>query len=163
MQLKSLFERISKIKGVGYLAVGLVAALLLMLWPSDSTPQVEPASANEYRLALESEAEEVLSRLEGVGKCHVMITIEYGYEYVYASNQKANTVYNADGSILSVQNEKTYFSSGDGNTLLLRQKMPTVTGIAVVCPGAGGDARLKIVSALSALFGIGSNRISVQS
>ncbi len=163
MPLKSLLQRVLKIKGVGYIAVGLVAALLLILWPSEQSRTVQPNSALEYRIMLEDEAEEVLSQLDGVGKCRVMVTLEYGYEYVYASNQKGNTVYNSDGSIQSVQSEKSYFSSGDGETLLLREKMPTVTGIAVVCPGAGGDAKLKIVSALSALFGIGSNRISVQS
>ena len=44
---------------------------------------------------------------------------------------------------------------------LISERMPTVEGVAVVCKGASAATEQKIISLLSALFNIKSNKISV--
>jgi hypothetical protein len=55
-------------------------------------------------------------------------------------------------------------ATGEGGEapILLREKQPTVSGVAVVCPDASPALCLRITSLLSALFGLESNAISIQ-
>lgn len=158
-----------KIKGIGYILLGILAGVILLLLPTDketaSTDQPIYKSANEYCLALEEKTAALLSELDGVKNCKVQITLVYGYEYVYASDQRVNETFNSGGGTATKETEKKYviITSGSGSEpVLLREKMPTVQGIAVVCSGASYETQYKIISLLTALFDVSSNKISVQ-
>ena len=86
----------------------------------------------EYKKTLEAELCELCTSVRGVGKCKVMVTFERGEENTYK-----------------------------GSTLI-ESKPPRVMGVSVVCRGADSDSvRRELTDMLSALFDIGSNRISV--
>lgn len=122
-------------------------------------------SANEYCLELERKTSELICELDGVNKCRVQITLVYGYEYVYATDQNVNETFNPGGETATKETEKKHVvitSSNGSETVLLREKMPQVLGIAVVCRGASYETQYKIISLLTALFDISSNKISVQ-
>jgi stage III sporulation protein AG len=159
----------TKIKGIGYILLAILAGIILLVLPTGSgeeTAKEEPVykSANEYCLALETKTEELIKEL-GVKSCKVQITLVYGYEYAYAADQRVNQTNDSTGSVATKEIEKKYVvitSSKGSETVLLREKMPTVQGIAVVCKGASYETQYKIVSLLTALFDIPSNKISVQ-
>jgi stage III sporulation protein AG len=141
--------------------LALAAGVILLLLPDGGgTPQTEAFSpTREYREALEVEVEDLISRMEGVDSCTVVLTLSYGFEYLYATNQHVNE--HSGGK----ETEKTIvLATEDGGEMpiLLREKQPVVCGAAVVCPGADASTCLRISSLLSALFGLEGNAISIQ-
>ena len=89
-------------------------------------------SLAQYKAELEDEVENMCSSVRGVGKCRVMITFERGEENTYKGSS------------------------------LIESKPPKVMGISVVCRGADSpEVTRALVDMLTALFDIGSNRISV--
>ena len=141
--------------------LALAAGFLLLFFPTGETePKSTSLSPTEiYRAALEAEVESLLAEMDGVGDCRVVLTLSYGYEYTYATDQKVSQ--KGDGK----ETEKNLVLAGDnGNTspILLREKQPVVSGAAVVCPGADNVTCLRIASLRSALFSIDSNQISIQ-
>ena len=121
-------------------ALGVVLLLLLGIFllifssidPSLSEGEESVDSLEEYKSRLEAELGELCSSVKGVGRCRVTVTFERGEERVYK-----------------------------GSTLI-ESKPPKVMGVTVVCKGADSDlVRAELVSMMSALFDIGSNRIAV--
>lgn len=167
MKLDAFFARLKTLggkKGVGAVALMLAAGLLFMLLPQSngeteqvsSTPQM---SSQEYCALLEEKAESLICELSGVKDCRVVITLECGYQYIYATDQHVRE--ESSGK----QTDKTVvLANGDGGetAILLRETMPAVSGIAVVCRGASYETQYRIIELLCALFDIKSNRISVQ-
>lgn len=158
-----------KIKGIGYIFLGILAGVILLLIPTEREAKNETTpvykSANEYCLSLEAKTSELLNELDGVKSCKVQITLVYGYEYVYATDQHIVEAFTSDGKTSNKETNKEYVvitSNSGSETVLLREKMPTVQGIAVVCNGASYESQYKIISILTALFDISSNKISVQ-
>lgn len=141
--------------------LALVAGILLLFFPAGETKTssstVSPTEL--YRAALESEVESLLCQMEGVKDCKVVLTLSYGYEYTYATDQKVSQ----RGE--EKETEKTVVLAGEnGNAspILLREKQPVVCGAAVVCPGADSRTCLRISALLSALFSMDSSQISIQ-
>ena len=112
----------------------LAIALLLVASPlfAEEEAEVNEDGLAEYKAELEAELSRLCSSVEGAGECRVTVTFEGGAESVYKGSH------------------------------LVETKPPRVMGIAVVCTGAGSDAvRADLTQMLSALFELGSNRISV--
>ena len=102
---------------------------------------------------------DVLSAMDGVGACEVMITLNETNENVYAQNSSEKTEENKS----EYESEYVIHSGENGDDpVLIKQYFPQVKGVAVVCTG-GDDIRVKenIVNSVTALFNISSNRISV--
>ena len=140
--------------------LALAAGVLLLLLPEGSAAVTETASPTElYREALEAEVEDLIGGMEGVDSCTVVLTLSYGYEYLYATDQ--HVVQHANGKDVE---KNLVLATGEGGEapILLREKQPTVSGVAVVCPDASPALCLRITSLLSALFGLESNAISIQ-
>ncbi len=86
----------------------------------------------QYKANLEDELGELCSSVRGVGKCKVMITFERGEENTYKGSA------------------------------LIESKPPRVMGVSVICRGADSDeVKRELTTMISALFDIGSNRISI--
>ena len=167
MKAESTREKIKKLlgmKGFGFVAIGILAGLLLMVLPSDSqeaeTSKNETViSSAEYCAMLESKAEDLIKSLPEVKDCSVFITLESGYRYIYATDQH---VREASGS---KETDKTIVLAGNGNgenPILIEESMPSVAGVAVVCGNADYRTQYRIIELMCALFDIESNRISVQ-
>ena len=154
-------QKVKQIKGLPYIALALAAGLLLLILPSkdDSTQTVSVSLGDAYRVALEQEIAELLCEMEGVESCNVVLTLAYGYEYTYATDQRVTEHENGKETekniVLATQ-------SGAQEPILLREKMPTVSGIAVVCTGADYLVCTRIKELLSALFGLSDEQISIQ-
>lgn len=145
------------------LLVCLGVAGMLLLALSEWKPQEEPSSATitegsvttspaTYTAQLQEQLCGLISRVEGVGKVEVMVTLARGEESVYATdNQTAS-----DGS-LSV----SHVLLGESG-LVETVQTPQVLGVAVVCEGGGNAAVQNRVSEIvQALTGVKSNHITV--
>ena len=148
-----------------YVLIVIVAGIILLLWPSgerkqdtgsDGTSDVRETFDLE---ALEEKLSKTLSKVEGAGEVTVTLTVKRGMEQVLASDRITSV--SERGS--SVEEETVLVNSGGGQeTVLLTQRYPTFQGALVVCEG-GDDAeiRLLLTQAVSALTGLGADRITV--
>lgn len=118
------------------LLVALVTVGILILALSsggdDVSSSVGETTLGEYKASLEAELCELCSKIEGVGRCYVSVSFSRGAQNSYKGSS------------------------------LIETKPPEVLGITVICKGADSDlVRSRVIDMLSALFGIGSNRIAI--
>lgn len=118
---------------------GIVLIFLSSLWDGGENGNASEnmqtsVGAEEYGDNLEKELTNIVSKIRGVGKCEILLTMENSVEYVYLSN-------------------------GDTKTKSIE---PTVRGVAVVCDG-GDDpvTRERILDAVTKALNIPSSRVSV--
>lgn len=132
-KITSVFKDKKKFMGV----VLLVSLGIMLLAFSSSGGEEHSAVASEmtleeYKRRTEEELSELCSSVEGVGKCRVTLTFERGAENSYKGSN------------------------------LIESKPPKVLGVSVVCRGGDLDSvKSELTSLFQALYGIGSNRISV--
>ena len=157
---------LTKSKSFLYIVLALAAGVALLLLPGSGGTEsktVSAPSASEYTAALEKKVASLIGELDGVKDCSV-VTLAAGYEYLYASDGRISHTYDESGALLGDEETREYiFAATDGNTqpVVISERMPTVEGVAVVCKGATAVTEQKIISLLSALFNIKSNKISV--
>ena len=150
---------------VGGILLGVILLVLgnthLFSKGEEPTPADRPGTGvvarttEEYRADLEARMEAICSQVAGVGNVEVAVMLDGGFSYVYATDKKTNS----SGESLSY----VTVGSGDRESLVyLTEKAPAIVGIGVVCTG-GMDptVRREVTSLLSAVFGIGSNKIYV--
>ena len=104
----------------------------------------------DLRTELTEEIEALCCRVKGVGKVTVLVSLEGGYEYVYARD--------ADGDCVSI-------GSGSSKQAVVENVLPPrLMGVGIVCEG-GDNAALKaeLIALLSAALGIGANKIYITS
>lgn len=150
-----------------YVLIVIAVGIVLLLWPSGEekkSPKAEPdaQSAQEESFdlaALEEKLSQTLSKVEGAGKVSVTLTVKSGMEQVLASDRSTSVT--DRGS--SVEEETVLVDSGSGQeAVLLMQRYPTFQGALVVCEGGdNAEIRLLMARAVSALTGIGADRITV--
>ena len=111
----------------------LGVALLLFSFAMPSSDQKEgESSLNEYKTELEKELSELCSEIEGAGKSKVMVSFSSG--------------------------EVREYKSG----VLISSSPPKIEGVTVLCRGADrASVKRAVCDMISALYGIGSNRICV--
>ena len=143
----------------------LVAALgvALLLWPGREAAEGErvQTSAGGSQLAdVERALEEILGKINGVGQVEVMLTLQSGSELVLA--QDATLRYSGSAQAPDDYQRSTDTVQDSGGVVVTREICPQFRGALVVCDGGGNDAvRLQVVEAVSALTGLGSDRIAV--
>ena len=148
-----------------YVLIVIAAGIILLLWPTgeqernegtDSTVDVRETFDLE---ALEEKLSRTLSKVEGAGEVTVTLTVKSGMEQVLASDRATSV--SERGS--SVEEETVLISTGGGQeTVLITQKYPTFQGALVVCEGGdSAEIRLLLTQAVSALTGLGTDRITV--
>ena len=120
-----------------------------------ANPPVQVKAAQEEQTASIT-PEQLLSSMDGVGRVELMLTTSGSEEIFYQTDTRVSG---------DTREETTVFSSTQST-----QKTPVVTktksapylGAVVVCDGAdSATVRLRIMQAVSALTGLGSDKISV--
>ena len=139
--------------------VVILAGLILLALPSDGKKQeaaVLPETASFDLAETERRLAETLSRIDGAGEVTVMLTVRDGPRKVLAQNcqdgekdQRSETVVLARGS-------------GTQETVTVQELYPGYQGALLVCDG-GDDpqVRLALTRAVSALTGLGADKISI--
>lgn len=146
-----------------YVLLMIAVGAFLLLLPTggrDSPKEKVPAQAEESAFDLESferKLEKALSQVEGAGETRVILTLEGGSRQVLARNQDREGDGGTSNTVVTVGK-----GSGQQEAVPIQTVAPEFRGALVVCPGGGNAAtRLRLIEAVSALTGLGSDRISV--
>ncbi len=152
------------LKNYQYVLLVIAAGVGLLLLPAggggsrqgEETPVQEEGASFDLE-AFEKKLAQTLSQVEGVGEARVVLTLDGGSRQVLAREQDRDG--NGGGSNTVVTVGK---GSGTQEVVPLQTVAPQFRGALVVCPG-GGDAqvRLRLIQAVSALTGLGADRITV--
>ena len=165
-QLSELQKRLSA--GISKFRLPLLifaAGLLLMLLPTGkrSTQEVQTAAQAAQTQELtpsQEEMEAILSRIDGVGRVDLLLTLRTSGASVYQTDTR--TVTSGSGTTEECQ---TVFgqTSGSGKEPVVQTTLaPQYQGALVVCDGADrASVRLAVVQAVTSLTGLGSNQIAV--
>lgn len=143
-----------------------VVGLVLVAWPTQrtatSSPDTQGQKAEEESFSveeLEQRLAQAISRIQGAGDATVLLSLDQGVERVLAEDRVEE-----QGEKERSQEQTTVLCDGeDGEeVVLLTQYYPSFRGALVVCPG-GDDpqVQLAITQAVSALTGLGSDRITI--
>ena len=141
------------------MAVG--AALLFLPTAGRPAPGAEEPDREEGVVfdleAFEKKLEHTLSQIAGAGEAKVVLTLDGGSRQVLARNQDRDGEGGGSNTVVTVGK-----GSGQQDVVPLQTVAPEFRGALVVCPGGGNaQVRLKLIEAVAALTGLGSDRISV--
>ncbi len=159
-----------KLKNAGgnfkaFIALGLVGILLIALSEalpsknSEKSVKTEDALYSAYTAELEEKTSLLLSSISGVGESRVMITLKYTEENVFAKNTEEN---GSEGSFSKNDEYVLYNGQSGEEPLVIKQCLPEIQGVAVVCQGADNSfVREEVITAVASLFNIPVSKISV--
>ncbi len=147
-----------------YVLLVMAAGVVLLLLPTggrdsprEGAPQQQTEGASFDLEAFEKKLAGTLSQIEGAGETRVVLTLDGGSRQVLARNQEREGDGGTSNTVVTVGR-----GSGQQDVVPLQTVAPQFRGALVVCPGGGSaQVRLKIIEAVSALTGLGSDRISV--
>lgn len=113
----------------------------------------------QYTESLKRDIQELCEQVGGVSDVTVAVSLECGFEYVYAANE--NSEIGMSGSEAS----KKYITIGSGSSeaaVYITEKLPRIGGVGIVCRGGSDpDVIRRLTSLVSAAYNIGSNKIYV--
>lgn len=183
--MKQANELLSKIKDFltkyKYPALILLAGIVLMIIPTKKKT-VDPVGAsgtsaslttaeagtdiNErvYCAQTEKRLEQILSQIEGAGAVRVMLTLQAGPQTNYLADQDMQRTTEGEKIAESSESKTVILSRGSSynEAAIVKTEYPSFRGALVVSQG-GDDAsvRLRLVEAVSALLGLGTDKITV--
>lgn len=163
------------------LALLVCGGILLLLCASSlfggagearGTPAEQKTLTNaQFIEQTEQKLQNILCGISGVDRCEVMITLETGIEYRYATDETASARQNGSAAggetsetsrdtetKIALINDKT---SGE-QALLVTEVYPDVNGVAVICEGRDAPAvRLAVTEAVATVLGIQTSQVCV--
>ena len=154
------------------LLIGLLGLALMLLpaggkeqtpVPTEQPQQTQP-DAEDYCAAMERRLEQILSRIEGAGNVCVMLTLEAGPSTRYQSDESRTE--RSDGAGRQTESEKKTVILQRGGSYneaaVVKTEYPAFRGALIVSRGADdASVRYQLLSAVSALLGLGTDQITV--
>ncbi len=168
-----------KQRGRLLLLIGLLGLLLITFsgFTEQETeaelPSLSRAAENDaYVRTMEEKLERLVETISGAGRCHVMVTLEQGTQYIFASESKKalDEIQSRDGEDSSKVQQKDNSESrivvleekGISRPLVETSREPRVQGVVVVCEGGSSSiVEQRITEVLTTVLGIGSNQVCV--
>lgn len=149
--------------------IGLIAIAGIFLSDSfsaqkskDSQSSAEVIDRDEYETNIEKRLEQILSEIEGIGNCKVMVTLESSAQNVYTSDRESSANNANDSSSYSDSSKHVILDDNGQQALLEKEIEPFVRGVIVVCGGADNiNVKQSVIDCVSAGLGISSANISV--
>ena len=150
-----------------YVLIVVAAGILCLAWPSRSPtePEQQAAGASSMDLeAIQTEMEEILGAIQGVGELRLMLTVDTGTQrelagdtsLSYSGATSAPDDYSRDSETVVIS------QNGDDSVVVTQEIYPQFRGALVVCQGGGNpEVQLSVIQAVSALTGLGADKITV--
>lgn len=164
-EIKKIILRIkSDKKAMLIIFIGLLGIILIMLSGSESEKKTETDNNNQQIILSERElacdVEKFIENIDGAGKSKVILTFDSFEETVYAIDKNESFSQNGNSDVenkyVIIDNDK-----GEGG-MQLKIISPKIRGVAVLCKGGDNPiVKEQIITAISALFDISTNKISV--
>jgi len=150
-----------------YILLVCALGIVLMLIPTATKTQVKTISSEEdtnaHLAALEKSAEKLFSKIHGVGKVEVKITVKSGYEKIYAADTDERI--STSGENYSVEQDSkiiTVNTNGTQKPLMVKTAYPEYLGAVIVCEGGDNSkVKLELTQAMKSLTGIPADNIVV--
>ena len=147
-----------------YVILVLAAGILLMLlpWREDAKESKGFETTQEgYSLSqIQSDMEELLRHISGVGQIKVMLTLKSGSALQLAENRtssRRDQENKQDSEIVKLNR-----GSGSQDVVITEQIYPTYQGAVIVCQGAENPSvKLAVTEAVAVLTGLSSEKITV--
>lgn len=139
----------------------ILVGLFLLLLPTDGgegeEAAAEPAQGTFDLEKTEARLAQALSQIKGAGEVTVMLTVANGPRQVLAQDVDRNSQQGEEST------QTVILSRGSSQeTVTVQEIYPRYQGALVVCPGGDDpEVRLQITEALSALTGLGADKISI--
>ncbi len=171
-KLKKIAEKIGQIMHTRTLVIIFIVGIALLILPTEKGEKDSgDAKGNQthfaYKSDLESELENMLSGVKGVGKTHVMITFsDSGKTFYVADEQTEGKTETSEKTEKQTSDDTKYVLKNDAgggqSPLISRESMPEVSGVLVIAPGAK-DPKIKseIIGAVRAVLGVKAHRVEV--
>lgn len=134
----------------------LIGVVLMIITPTTTQESMEVTIENGFDLEQTTqELEDILSKIDGVGRVDVMLTVSESNENIYAIDQ--TTSENSDKSEVVIVSK-----NGDDTPITIKNVYPKFNGALVVCDGAlDNSIKLMIIEAIKSLYDISSNKITI--
>lgn len=177
--LKELFRNKEKKTVLNFITMLLVGIVLIIAGNSfmktnikeeEVLPDASGIVKNEtdFVSELEKKLETALSGVEGVGKAHVVITLENSGEIIVAEDNLVDKSEMSEGKTEekrktnNIKEERKKILLDSSKPLVLQEIQPKIKGVLIIAKG-GDDARVKdsIIRAVQALLNIQANKIEV--
>lgn len=139
----------------------ILVGLFLLLLPTGGgegeEAAAEPAQGTFDLEKTEARLAQALSQIKGAGEVTVMLTVANGPRQVLAQDVDRNSQQGEEST------QTVILSRGSSQeTVTVQEIYPRYQGALVVCPGGDDpEVRLQITEALSALTGLGADKISI--
>ncbi len=149
-------QLVSKYK---YVLIVILAGVIMMSIPEMQEEEQEGSTPENkiVETSLNDDLEEILSKMDGVGKVQVLLTEADSARTVYQTDEQRGS----DGSIRVETVVISDGSRGEGG-LVISVTPPTYLGAIVVCQGADRPSvQLAVIQAVSNVTGISTDRITV--
>lgn len=166
-----------------YPLIVLMLGLLLVLWPGKQAKSAEVAGASAsasgpseqqselssfseqtYCRQTEQKLEQILGKIASAGRVKVMLTLQSGTSTQYQTDVSSQTSGTGEQQEQSLEQKTVMLSKGSSynEAAVVKTEYPTFRGALIVCEGGDEPAvRLQIVNAVSALLGLGADKITV--
>ena len=138
-----------------YLILALLAGIALLVLPEQpQTQALSQAAGARPSKDLQNQLEELLVKMEGVGKVQVLLTEASGADTIYQVDENRNQSNLDTVVVMNSQREETG---------LVKQVIPPqYRGAVIVCQGADrAGVRLAVVEAVKSVTGLSSDCIAV--
>jgi len=177
--LGSALKKDSTIKII--ITLGLLGMILILISQLTDTPglrsppaqgspgaqRVQTMTVEEYTEMLEARLEDLISNIHGVGRARVMVTLEHGVEYVFATEER--TTLDRGGGESGRERHDTQSSYvlvdtefGRRQPLVRTQRQPRVQGVIVVCEGANDiHVRQSLTNVITTALNIPTTRVYI--
>ena len=117
------------------------------------------SSTMEYVTYLENKLGNVLSKISGVGSVNVIITLESGFSYEYATDTETKSVASG-GTETTITTETVILVSN--KPVVMKEIYPTIKGVVVVAKGAENfSVKMNILSAVETVLEIDRTSITI--
>lgn len=148
-----------------------VVGLLLLCFSSGTSNQTKKLEQTEdfcqtYVENIEKKLGEIVCDVAGVKDCNIMITLKSGIEYVYATDESANSNVNENGGDKKEQSEEKITIVADKQigekAVVVKERYPEINGVAIICNAEDSPTlTLALKSAAATALGIDTGKVCV--
>lgn len=147
-----------------FVLIVVLVGIVLMLLPTsgrEKTEEITSTQGEDFNLEeTEHRMEEMLEKINGVGKVRLMLTLQSGSRLTLA--ERIQTEQMKEQSRIEREPLTLNRGSGTQEAVITNRFYPIYQGAVVVCQGADSSTvQLAVTESIQALTGLGADRIRV--